>query len=187
MTSLQVLVVYVYSLVVYRQPINEDTYQRFLTGHIWISCITGLIWSGFAIVQLDADSLITRTVASTIVTSITLGGMFPSSAYRATYLGLLTCCILPLALYWVVVVPNPLRFYGFGFVLYYIFGLVASARTEINMRDLLLAEQSKQLADELKQRNEFVESLNREKTEFMVATVHDFSQPLHAQGYFIEA
>ncbi len=187
LTSLMVGVVYAYSCLYYRGGIDDSNYRPYLQGHIYISCTTGLIWSGVAIYQLNPDSLLSLTIASTIVMSITMGGMFPSSAYRATYLGLLSFCVIPLALYWLVFMPNPLRFFAIGLAIYYVFGLIASARTEINMRDLVVAEQAKRLSTELKRHSDFMETANKEKTQFMVATVHDFSQPLHAQGYFIQA
>ena len=185
-TSLMVFVTFVYARFRAPDGITEYNYVEYLRGHIVVSAVTGALWSGFAIVQLE-NSLLSLFLAFTIVTSITLGGMFPNSAYRPTYIGLLTTCILPMTVYWFVAVEGPLRFFSLGFILYYGFGLLSSARTEINMRDLLLAQQAEKLNEKLKTENAIIEQANQEKTQFMVATVHDFSQPLHAQGYFIHA
>jgi signal transduction histidine kinase/CheY-like chemotaxis protein len=186
-TSLMVFMTFLYARLRAPEGITRYNFEEYLKGHIWVSSITGLMWSGFAIYQLDAESLLSLFLGFTIVTSITLGGLFPNSAYRATYVGLLTTCVLPLAIYWFVTVDGPMRFFALGLGFYYAFGLVSSARTEINMRDLLLAQQAEKLAEKLKTENAIFEQANIEKTQFMVATVHDFSQPLHAQGYFIHA
>lgn len=184
-TGLMVLATYIYSIS--RVEITTENYRGYLRGHIVMSCLTGLVWSSFAVYQLDPASDLSIYIAMSIPTTITVGGMFPSSAYRATYIGLLTCCVLPMAIYWLIVVPFPAKLMTIALGLFYLFGLIVSARTEINMRDVLLARQANEISDQLKQQNLLIEEANREKTRFMEATVHDFSQPLHAQGYFIHA
>lgn len=186
-TSLMVFATFSYARLKAPNGVDETNYKSYLSGHIWVSTVTGIVWSAFAVVQLDADSLLSLFLAFTIATSITLGGMFPNSAYRATYIGLLSACVVPVAIWWVIVVPGPLKFFAAGLLVYFAFGLISSARTEINMRDLLLARQAESLNEKLKSENAIIEKTNAEKTRFMVATVHDFSQPLHAQGYFIHA
>lgn len=186
-TSLMVFVTFAYSRLRAPDGIDRRNYTSYLKGHVWVSGATGLLWAGFAIVQLNPESLLSLFLGFTIVTAITLGGIFPSSAYRATYIALLTTCVLPLAAYWLITVDGPLRYFALGLGLYYGFGLIASAKTEINMRDLLIAQQAEKLNEKLKTENAIYEQANIEKTQFMVATVHDFSQPLHAQGYFIHA
>lgn len=184
-TLSMVAVTYFYSSS--RSAITPENYERYLSSHIWISCATGLVWSTFACLQLDGSSYFSMFIAMNIATSITLGGMFPSSAYRATYLGLLTCCVVPLTVYWFFAVPGQAMYLGGGFVAFYSFGLIASARTELNMRDIVLARQERVLTEQLQAKNQVIERSAAEKSGFMMATVHDFSQPLHAQGYFIHA
>ena len=185
--SLMVLCVYLYSRFLYPDEITEENYKSYLKGHVWISGGTGLLWSAFANYQLDPGSLLSFYIAFSISTTITLGGMFPSAAYRSTFIALLTGAVLPVCFYWFIIIPGGAKFFAFGFILYYVFGLITSARTEINMRDLIVAEQAAQLSAELQSQNRLIEQSNTEKNQFMVATVHDFSQPLHAQGYFIHS
>lgn len=170
-----------------RTTIDRTNYQGYLKGHIAVSCATGLVWSGIAIAQMDPDSWLSLFISIAIPTSITLGGMFPSSTYRPTYLGLLTCCVLPVFFYWLVAVEAPLKYVAFGLLTFYLFGLFTSARTEIGTRDLMLARQTRRLNEELQRQKDLLKQVDAEKTRFLVSSVHDFSQPLHAQGYFIHA
>lgn len=185
-TAVMVGATYIYSYHSRWKQIDESNYQSYLTGHIVVSCITGFLWSGFAIYQLDRQSDLTMVIACSI-SLITLGGLFPSSAYRATFIGLLTCLLGPQLIAWLIIYEPPQSYSAIGLVVYYVFGLVSSAKTEINMRDLALSRQAQEANEKLSEQNHLVENANEEKTRFMVATVHDFSQPLHAQGYFIHA
>ena len=167
--------------------IDEQNYQRYLTRHVLVSCTTGLVWSALAIAQLDASSLFSLFIGLTIPTSITLGGMFPSSAYRATYIGLLTCAVLPVLFYWLFEVPGPSRYVGFGLFAFYLFGLLVSARHELNTRDALLTRQTRRLNEQLQRQTALLEQADREKSRFLLSSIHDVAQPLQAQGYFIHA
>ncbi len=186
-SSLMVAMVFAYSRLIFREEINASSCQRYLRGHIVISATTGMVWSGFSIYQLDEGSLLSMYIATIIPMSITLGGMFPSSAYRSTYIAILSTCVLPVGCYWFITMTPPSNFYAIGFLVYYVFGLIASARAELNMRDIVLGNNMQTLNAKLQEQNANIAKASSERSEFMLATVHDFSQPIHAQGYFIHA
>lgn len=51
----------------------------------------------------------------------------------------------------------------------------------------IFLDQLRELNAKVRGQNETIQRTNDEKTRFLAATSHDFSQPLHAQGYFIQA
>lgn len=187
LTTTMVVVVYLYARFQASGGISAENVSAYLQGHVFISVCTGLVWGGFAIFILDGSSYLSLFVAGSIVCSITAGGMLPSSAYRPSYAGLATACLVPLALYWLLTIPEPSRYISLGLLLYYGFGMLISAKAEINTHDVIAAREANRLMAELSQKNELLQSAYDEKARFLAATSHDLSQPLHAQGYFIEA
>ena len=186
-TTFMILVVYLYATFKAQNGITIGNVASYLKGHIFISCITGLVWGGCAAYILDGTSYFSLFVVCTIVTSITVGGMSPNSAYRPGYVGLATCCLVPFALYWLWTVQGPVRLVGIGLLFYYGLGMFVSAQAEINMRDVISARETNVLTEKLKAQNAAIKFAHDEKTRFLAATSHDLSQPLHAQGYFIQS
>lgn len=182
-----VVVVYLYARFKAPDGITADNVSAYLKGHVFISTLTGIVWGGFSIFILDGSSYLSLFIAGSIVCSITAGGMLPSSAYRPSYVGLATACLVPLALYWLLTIPEPARYISLALLLYYWFGMFVSAKAEIRTHDVIAARESNRLMDELSEKNELIQQAYDEKARFLAATSHDLSQPLHAQGYFIQA
>ncbi|MFY0636321.1 hybrid sensor histidine kinase/response regulator [Maricaulis maris] len=180
-------VVFAYPRLVAPGGVNLTNYRRYLTGHIFISGLTGLVWASFAIAFLDDTSLLNLFIAINMVFAITVGGMMPSAEYRPTFIALASATLLPFTSYWLVTVEGPLRLIGVGLLIYYGFGLLVSARAEIQTQTLLAAERNRELTRRLQEQNALVERVSAEKSRFLAATSHDLAQPLQAQGFFIGA
>jgi len=168
-------------------PITDTNYQRYLLGHVLVTITTGIVWSSFGIFHTDYSSYTSLFIVGSIVCSITAGGMFPGSDYRPAYVALAICTILPVAIYWVLTAPPAIRYFALGLILYFLFGLFSSARAEINSRDGIIARTQQELSRETMARMRVVRDGYEEKSRFLAATSHDLSQPLHAQGYFLDA
>ncbi|MEE2565052.1 ATP-binding response regulator [Hyphobacterium marinum] len=186
-TSLLVGVVYAYPRLTVPDGITAENFRRFLQGHIAISTLTGLVWSGLAMAYLDPSSLLNLFITINMVVSITLGGMLPSAEYRPTFVGLASGMFLPFSIYWLVTVDGPARLIGVGLLIFYGFGLLVSARSEIQTVETLAAERNRRLAAALQAQNRIIEKASAEKSRFLAATSHDMSQPLQAQGFFLQA
>ncbi len=180
-------VVYLYGTWVAPGGITRASVKAYLVGHIFICCVTGLVWSSFAIYLVDWSSYLTIFVACILVFSITIGGMFPNSAYRPGYIGLAVFSLLPVALYFLIYAEWPTRLLGFATLVYFLFGMVTSARAELDMRETITARNTQALMEKVKAQNDVIRRVNEERHRFLAATSHDLSQPIHAQGYFIQA
>lgn len=186
-TLAMVAVTYIYAKIHSTKDFNRKNVKNYLRGHIIVTCITGIVWSGFAIFHSDWSSNASLFISGTLVCSITIGGMMPSSAYRPAYVGLAVFTLLPLGIYWILFAPTPVRLTGMGLILYFFAGMYASAQAELDTRDGIIARTTKTLNDKLKAQNALILKASEDKTRFLAATSHDLSQPLHAQGYFIQA
>jgi len=186
-TTGMVIVTWLYAVLRAPHGITEENFRGYLHGHIVVSCATGLVWSTLAILYLDTSSAFNMFIACNIAVAITLGGLLPSAEYRPSFLGLSTCLIVPFSIYWLVVVEGPEKMVGLGLLIYYLFALMMSARAEINTREGIAARNSNEMTARLVEQNDIIRAANLEKTRFLAATSHDLSQPLHAQGFFIQA
>ena len=187
LTSVMVGVVYLYPRLAARDGINSQNLGRYLRGHVVISGLTGLIWSALAIAFIDATSTLHLFVSTTMVVSISLGGMMPSAEYRPSFIALATGMFLPFSIYWLVTMDGPARLIGVGLLILYGFGLLVSARSEIQTRETLAARRNRELSDKLREQYRATQKASAEKSRFLAATSHDMSQPLQAQGFFIRA
>ncbi|MCZ4298174.1 hybrid sensor histidine kinase/response regulator [Henriciella marina] len=169
-----------------RGALTPTNYKRYLRGHIVVCCLTGLIWAFFACLQVDGNDLLSLFVASNMVFAITVGGMLPGSEYRPGFIALSTCTILPFAAYWIYALDGGTQMAALGIILYYLFGIMVSGQTDRDTRDGIIARRNQALTDQLVERNKQIEKASQERTRFLAATSHDLSQPLHAQGFFIE-
>lgn len=186
-TSAMVGVVYIYPRIMVPEGVTPDRLKRYLTGHVIISGITGLIWSGLAIRFLDTSSVLNLFIAINMVFSISVGGMMPSSEYRPSFVSLATATLVPFSAYWLVEVDGGIRLIGLGLLIYYGFGLLVSARAEVQTLESLAAERNRRLSEQLKEQAEKLARVSAEKTRFLAAASHDMSQPLQAQGFLIGA
>lgn len=167
--------------------VTTETYKAYLRGHILVCCLTGLVWGVFASIKLSPGDVLSMFVAANMIFAITVGGILPGSEYRPGYIALATFAILPFGAYWVYALDGTTRVAGLGIFLYYAFGLLVSGQTDRDMRDGIIARTNRRLTEELVERNKTIEKASAERTRFLAATSHDLSQPLHAQGFFIQA
>lgn len=186
-TTTLVGVVYAYPRLAAPGGITPENFRRYLRGHTVISGMTGLVWSGFAIAYLDPDSLLSLFITINMVSSITLGGMLPSAEYRPTFVALATGMFLPFSAWWLASVDGPLRLIGLGTLILYGFGLLVSARAEVQTIETLAARRNRELSDRLKEQNRLIQKVSADKSRFLAAASHDMSQPLQAQGFFLRA
>ena len=185
-SSAMVVVTYAHAKLNPRGTLTPANYRRYLRGHIVICSLTGLIWAFFACLQVDGNDLLSLFVASNIVFAITVGGMLPGSEYRPGFIALSSCTILPFAAYWLYALDGGTQMAAIGIILYYLFGIMVSGQTDRDTRDGIIARRNQTLTDQLVERNRQIEKASEERTRFLAATSHDLSQPLHAQGFFIE-
>ncbi len=186
-TTLMVIATYAYARIRAPSGITHDNIDSYLKGHIIVSSITGALWGALAIYLLDWHSEYTVFVSCTIVATISLGGMLPGATYRPGFIGLSTFMMVPFGIYAVVTGHGPLRLIGVGILIFYTFGLLTSSRAQQNTRTGISAQRERELSTKIAAQNEIIQRAHDEKTRFLAATSHDMSQPLHAQGYFLEA
>lgn len=173
----------------YRFPrgITLENHRAYLRGHVVITLMTAIVWSTSAILISDFDSYAAMFTAASIACTITAGGMLPGSDYRPAYITLSVGTLLPVSFYLIVFAPTPIRYIGIPLLLYFGFGLLMSAKAEINSRDGIIARARQKLLDASSEQIRQLEQSNAEKARFLSATSHDLSQPLHAQGFFLDA
>jgi two-component system, sensor histidine kinase len=186
-TSGMVIIVYLFARMTAPQGVFETNLKRFLRGHVVISGLTGLVWSSLAIAYLDTSSVLNLFIAINMIFSITVGGMLPSAEFRPSFVSLASCCLVPFSAYWLIEVDGALRLIGLGLLIYYGFGLLVSARAEVQTVEALAAERNRRLSEQLHKQNQKVAQVSAEKTRFLAAASHDMSQPLQAQGFLVGA
>lgn len=186
-TNFMILVSFLHSRIAVREPIGPGNYRRYLRTHTIVCSITGLVWGGFAIGLIDFDSSFSLFLACFLATSITLGGVLPSSEYRPGFVALASFNLIPVAIYIILNGQGSQKILGFGILIYFAFGMYASARSELDTQEGITARNLKSLTEQLVEKNAIIEKANQEKNRFLAATSHDLSQPLHAQGLLIHA
>ncbi len=186
-TSTMVAIVYISAKLMAPDGVTAQNYKRYLFIHTAISGLTGLVWGGLASAYLDPGDLFDLFIAINMAFSITVGGMLPSAEYRPTYISLATGTLVPFSIYWLLTVDGPLRIIGVGLLIYYSFGLLVSARAEVQTIATLAAERTRDLTRQLQEQNRVIEQASASKSRFLAATSHDMSQPLQAQSFFITA
>ncbi len=185
--SIMVVVTFLYARNASRDGITRDNVHGYLRGHIFVSALTGIVWGGFAIYMVQLDSVLSLFIAVFLVCGITIGGMLPSSAYRPGYVALAVFALLPFSICILIVTEWPLKLLGLAILVYFLFGLITSARAEKDLHDSIFARKTREHTAKIEAENTIVRRVNEEKSRFLAATSHDLSQPLHAQGYFIQA
>ncbi|WP_209348438.1 hybrid sensor histidine kinase/response regulator [Pontixanthobacter sp. CEM42] len=182
-----VVVAYFFGKFAAREGITKENVSGFLRGHRIVSAVTGLVWGGFAIYQIDYASELTIFLGCLTVFSITIGGLLPSSAYRATYIALASTSLPPLGFYIAFTAPGGLALLGMGVIVYYLFAMFISARVEIDTRETIAARNARTLNEKIVTQNRLYLQASEEKSRFLAATSHDLSQPLQSQGFFMKA
>ncbi len=182
-----VFVTYFYAKLKAPDGITRNNVNSYLKGHVLISCCSGAIWGGYAAYILDWDSELSILISTFLVCGITIGGMLPSSAYRPGYLGLATFALMPPAACILFAAQWPLNLVGLAILVYFVFGVITSKRGEQDLHESIFARNERERTAQIEAENTIIRRVNEEKTRFLSATSHDLSQPLHAQGYFIQA
>ena len=186
-TSSLVGLVFLYPRWMVPDGVTPQRLNRYLTGHVIISGLTGLAWSTLAILFLDTGSVLNLFITINMVFSISVGGMMPSSEYRPSFVSLSTATLVPFSAYWLIEVEGGLRLIGLGLLIYYGFGLLVSARAEVQTVESLAAQRNRRLSEQLREQADKLARVSAEKTRFLAAASHDMSQPLQAQGFLIGA
>jgi signal transduction histidine kinase/CheY-like chemotaxis protein len=187
LSTIMVAITYIYAKFRARGGITRENVDNYLFGHVILSSFTGFVWGGLAIYFVDWDSAFSLFIASSIVCTIVLAGMMPGATYRPGFIGLATCMLIPFGIYILIYAQGPFQLAGFGVILLYVFGMISSMQAQRNSNDGIAARQFQELNSKIRTQNDIIRQANAEKTRFLAATSHDFSQPLHAQGYFIQA
>jgi len=182
-----IVVTLLYARFAAPEGITSNNYQAYLKWHTVITFCTGVVWGINSLLVADYESLYSIFIAVTIATSITVGGMFPGNSYRPAYIALAIPTILLLAAYIIITAPLPIRYFGMGLLLYFAFALLSSAKAELATRDWIISKTQQKLADSVVAYNAEVKEVFDSKTRFLTTASHDLSQPLHAQGHYIEA
>lgn len=167
--------------------ITSENYQDYLFWHTVITFCTGVVWGANSLLVTDYSSFYSMFVAVTIATSITIGGMFPGNSYRPAYIALAIPTTMSLAAYITITAPLPIRYFGLGLMLYFAFALLSSAKAELATRDWIITKTQQKFAESVVAHNTEVRQVYDSKSRFLAAASHDLSQPLHAQGHYIEA
>ena len=178
---------YLYAKKKAPEGITRDNVLSYLRGHVFISSLTGIVWGGFAVIHVDLASLASVFIVTLIVSGISLGGMLPGSAYRPGYIAISTFTLLPFAAQILTMARWPDSLMGFALLTYYAFGWITSRRGELDLRESILARHERERTAKIEAENQIIRRVNEEKSRFLAATSHDLSQPLHAQGYFIQS
>ncbi len=165
--------------------ITRERAPRYLFGHVAITAVTGLVWAFCCLFLLDVTSRVSLTVCLLAPCSITLGGLFPSSIYRPAYIALAATALLPVAIYLIFADDWAVTFSGIGILAYFGFGMFSSAKTEVAMRDTLIARLQNSAFETISEKNKQVESLLEENTRFIAAISHDLVQPIRAATNFV--
>lgn len=174
-----VLLNYLYAKLAGRSGINDNTSKKYIQGYNLVWAGIGTVWSVFACLYTNFDSEVTLFTGAAIITSITVGGLMPSSPHRPSYVITATCSLVPYGLYVFFFAGSPMYPLGAAILCYYAFCLIVSKRAEINT---LSAINAQYISDLLFQ----VSKANNEKNRFLSASSHDLAQPHHAIGYYID-
>ncbi|WP_417619678.1 ATP-binding protein [Parasphingorhabdus sp.] len=182
-----VLVTFLYAKLKAPDGITRENHESYLVGHMIVSALTGIVWGAVAIFQTDFQLEYTVFTGCLLVSSITLGGILPSSAYRPGYIALALFAVPPFSAFLMIYAPAPIGLVGFAMFIYFAFAMFLSARVEIDTRDTISARKKKELTERVIQQNRTIQRATEEKTRFLAATGHDLSQPLQSQGFFMQA
>ena len=186
-SSIMVGVGFMYTKHMSPEAITVENVDDFLKGHVIISSFTGAVWGFLVIYYIDFTSSLSLVAASAIVFAIALSGLVPGATYRPSYIGQATSMLVPFAIYILLFAEGPFRIAGIGVLILYISGVISSLRAQRVTNESIFMGQMRDLNSKVRGQNEIIRRANEEKTRFLAATSHDFSQPLHAQGYFIQA
>ena len=152
--------------------LTTSTAGAYIVGHIALSVLTGLVWSGFGILTADPSSELQVMIAAMVLTSISLGGVLPGSPHRGDYIAMASAAILPFSLWLIATADAPIRYFGVGMILLYLVLLGVSRKVHHQTVERIIAR--------IRQKDAIAERA-------MVASIgHDLAQPLLAQRNYLE-
>ncbi|MEQ8307602.1 MAG: HAMP domain-containing sensor histidine kinase [Hoeflea sp.] len=166
--------------------IQASNAGRYIHGHMLITAMTGLIWSGFAIATIDLQSDFSILIASIFLVSISLGGFLPGSPHRGDYLIMASCALLPFATYVLVMGEAPVRYLSIGFYIFYCVCWLASRTVDAQTRSAIIARLGEEKRARLSAEAE-AEKLHYTDRAYQMASIgHDMAQPVLAQRHHLE-
>jgi signal transduction histidine kinase len=166
--------------------IQASNAGRYIQGHMLITAMTGLIWSGFAIATIDLQSDFSILIASIFLVSISLGGFLPGSPHRGDYLIMATCALLPFATYVLVMGEAPVRYLSIGFYIFYCVCWLASRTVDAQTRSTIIARLGEEKRARLSAEAE-AEKLHYTDRAYQMASIgHDMAQPVLAQRHHLD-
>lgn len=166
--------------------IQASNAGRYIQGHMLITAMTGLIWSGFAIATIDLQSDFSILIASIFLVSISLGGFLPGSPHRGDYLIMASCALLPFATYVLVMGEAPVRYLSIGFYIFYCVCWLASRTVDAQTRSAIIARLGEEKRARLSAEAE-AEKLHYTDRAYQMASIgHDMAQPVLAQRHHLD-
>ncbi|MEQ8481308.1 MAG: HAMP domain-containing sensor histidine kinase [Hoeflea sp.] len=166
--------------------IEASNAGRYIQGHMLITAMTGLIWSGFAITSIDLQSDFSVLIASIFLVSISLGGFLPGSPHRGDYLVMATCALLPFATYLLLFGEGPVRYLSIGFYIFYCVCWLASRTVDAQTRSAIVARLGEEKRARLSAEAE-AEKLHYTDRAYQMASIgHDMAQPVLAQRHHLD-
>lgn len=166
--------------------IEASNASRYIHGHMLITAMTGLIWSGFAIATINLQSDFSILIASIFLVSISLGGFLPGSPHRGDYLVMATCALLPFATYVLVMGEAPVRYLSIGFYIFYGVCWLASRTVDSQTASAIAARLGEEKRARLSAEAE-AEKLHYTDRAYQMASIgHDMAQPILAQRHHLD-
>lgn len=187
--SLTVLVAasYLYSRISCKAGITIQNSDRYLIGHTVLFSIIGIWMGAFYIYLIDFDDNINIFVTCVLAVRSTVGGVLLGASFRPAYLILSFFTSIPFGIYVATTAPYPINWVGYGIITYFFGATILSNRASLDTREANTALENRRLNERIIEQNQQIQKISDEKAQFLAATSHDLSQPLYAQGYFINA
>lgn len=187
LTSFTVLVTLVYAQVLWKDGIPFEKTQTYLNGHILITALTGILWSGFAIFVADQDHEIRTLASGLFLSSLTTGGVMAGTIYRPGYLALAVTSLVPFGSFLIAEMQGFLQIYGVFFLLYFVFCVTTNKHASRKTQEAILAGIERRAAETKLAKHEENQRIQEEKSRFVAAISHDMSQPMVAQRNLLDA
>ncbi|WP_420409223.1 hybrid sensor histidine kinase/response regulator [Hoeflea sp.] len=166
--------------------ITSSNASRYIHGHMLITAMTGLVWSGFAMATIDLQSDFSILIASIFLVSISLGGLLPGSPHRGDYLVMATCALLPFATYVLAMADAPVRYLAIGFYVFYGFCWLASRAVDAQTRSAIVGRLGEEKHARLAAEAEAEKLYYADRAYQMASIGHDMAQPVLAQRHHLD-
>ncbi|WP_422369909.1 hybrid sensor histidine kinase/response regulator [Hoeflea sp.] len=166
--------------------IEASNATGYIHGHMIITAMTGLVWSGFAIATIDLQSDFSILIASIFLVSISLGGFLPGSPHRGDYLIMASCALLPFATYVLAMGEAPVRYLSIGFYIFYCVCWLTSRTVDAQTRSAIVARLGEEKRARLSAEAEAEKLYYTDRAYQMASIGHDMAQPVLAQRHHLD-